>query len=149
MINAYNKFELPGYWGTGKHASADGTVEPLTRAKPIRHHIRYGGYGGIGYHRNAPTSSSRCSVTSFLVELSRGIHILDGLMSNESDIRPDTIHGDTQAQSYPVFALAHLLGIQLMPRIRGIQGYEIPRAGGRCVPEHQCTVQRRDRLAAD
>ena len=25
VINAYNKFELPGYWGTGKHASADGT----------------------------------------------------------------------------------------------------------------------------
>ena len=52
-------------------------------------------------------------------------------MSNESDIRPDTIHGDTQAQSYPVFALAHLLGIQLMPRIRGIQDLKFhrPQAG--------------------
>lgn len=25
LINAYDKFELPRYWGTGKHASADGT----------------------------------------------------------------------------------------------------------------------------
>lgn len=48
-------------------------------------------------------------------------------MTNESDIRPDTIHGDTQAQSYPVFALAHLLGIQLMPRIRGIQDLKFHR----------------------
>jgi TnpA family transposase len=25
VINAYNQFELPKYWGTGKSASADGT----------------------------------------------------------------------------------------------------------------------------
>ena len=31
---------------------------------------------------------------------------------------PTTIHGDTQAQSTPVFGLAYLLGIKLMPRIR-------------------------------
>jgi TnpA family transposase len=33
-------------------------------------------------------------------------------------MQPDTLHGDTQAQSTPVFALAYLLGIKLMPRIR-------------------------------
>jgi TnpA family transposase len=49
------------------------------------------------------------------------IHILDGLIKNESDIQPDTLHGDTQAQSAPVFALAYLLGISLMPRIRGLK----------------------------
>ena len=31
------------------------------------------------------------------------------------------MHGDTQAQSYPVFGLSHLLGIKLMPRIRNIK----------------------------
>lgn len=40
---------------------------------------------------------------------------------NDSDIQPDTVHGDTQAQNAPVFGLAHLLGIQLMPRIRNIK----------------------------
>jgi TnpA family transposase len=44
--------------------------------------------------------------------------LLDGLLNNTSDIQPDTIHGDTQAQSATVFALAFLLGIRLMPRIR-------------------------------
>ena len=46
------------------------------------------------------------------------IYILDGLMKNESDIQPDTVHGDTHTQSTPVFGLAYLLGINLMPRIR-------------------------------
>lgn len=46
------------------------------------------------------------------------VYILDGLLKNESDIQPDTLHADTQGQSEPVFALAYLLGIELMPRIR-------------------------------
>jgi TnpA family transposase len=46
------------------------------------------------------------------------IYILEGLLKNTSDLQPTTVHGDTQAQSTPVFGLAHLLGIKLMPRIR-------------------------------
>lgn len=131
VINAYNEFELPGYWGTGKHASADGTKWNLYEQNLLsEHHIRYGGYGGIGYYH---VSDKFIALFSHFISCGtyEGIHILDGLMSNESDIRPDTIHGDTQAQSYPVFALAHLLGIQLMPRIRGIQDLKFhrPEAG--------------------
>ena len=131
VINAYNKFELPSYWGTGKHASADGTKWNLYEQNLLsEHHIRYGGYGGIGYYH---VSDKFIALFSHFISCGtyEGIHILDGLMSNQSDIRPDTIHGDTQAQSYPVFALAHLLGIQLMPRIRGIQDLKFhrPQAG--------------------
>jgi TnpA family transposase len=46
------------------------------------------------------------------------VHILDGLMANDTDIKPDTLHGDTHAQNASVFGLSHLLGIKLMPRIR-------------------------------
>lgn len=121
VINAFNKFELPRYWGSGKHASADGTKWNLYEQNLLsEHHIRYGGYGGIGYYH---VSDKFIALFSRFISCGtyEGIYILDGLMSNESDIRPDTIHGDTQAQSLPVFALAHLLGIKLMPRIRGIK----------------------------
>jgi TnpA family transposase len=47
-----------------------------------------------------------------------GHHILDFLTENTSDVQPDTIHSDTQGQSAAIFGLAHLLGIQLQPRIR-------------------------------
>ena len=46
------------------------------------------------------------------------IYIIDGLLKNTSELRPDTVHADTQGQNLPVFALSHLLGIKLMPRIR-------------------------------
>jgi TnpA family transposase len=43
VINAYNKFELPNYWGSGKHVSADGTKWNLYEQNLIsEYHIRYG-----------------------------------------------------------------------------------------------------------
>jgi TnpA family transposase len=45
------------------------------------------------------------------------VYILDGLLKNESDIQPDVLHADTQGQSESAFALADLLGIELMPRM--------------------------------
>lgn len=133
VINAYNKFDLPSYWGTGSHASADGTKWSMYEQNLLsEHHIRYGGYGGIGYYH---VSDKYIALFSHFIACGRyeGHYILDGLESNESDIRPDTIHGDTQAQSYPVFALAHLLGIKLMPRIRGIQSLKFFRADAKSV----------------
>ena len=39
-----------------------------------------------------------------------GILILDGFQDNKSELQPDTVIGDTQAQSEPVFALSYLMG---------------------------------------
>src|SRR3546814_6671417 len=51
VINLYNKFELPGYWGSGKSASADGTKWSVYEQNLLsEYNIRYGGYGGIGYY---------------------------------------------------------------------------------------------------
>lgn len=81
------------------------------------YHIRYGGYGGIGYYLLSD---------SYIALLSRfttcgsweGHYILDFLKENQSDVQPDTVHADTQGQSEAIFGLAYLLGIQLQPRIR-------------------------------
>jgi TnpA family transposase len=40
----------------------------------------------------------------------------------QPDVKPDTIHGDTQGQSSAIFGLAYLFGIQLLPRIRDWKG---------------------------
>lgn len=121
VINAYNRFALPRYWGTGKSASADGTKWNVFEQNLLsEYHIRYGGYGGIGYYH---VSDKYIALFSHFIPCGvyEAVYILDGLINNQSDIQPDTVHGDTQAQSTPVFGLAHLLGINLMPRIRNIK----------------------------
>lgn len=121
VINSYNQFSLPQYWGSGKRASADGTKWNLYEQNLLsEYHIRYGGYGGIGYYHVADTYIALFS--HFIpCGVYEAIYILDGLLKNTSDVQPDTLHGDTQSQSVAVFGLAYLLGIKLMPRIRGLK----------------------------
>jgi TnpA family transposase len=128
VINAYNRFALPTYWGSGKSASADGTKWNMYEENLLsEYHIRYGGYGGIGYYH---VSDKYIALFSHFIPCGvyEAVYILDGLINNQSDIKPDTLHGDTQAQSTPVFGLAHLLGINLMPRIRNIKDLVFYRA---------------------
>ncbi|MEU8105642.1 Tn3 family transposase [Nonomuraea muscovyensis] len=54
-------------------------------------------------------------------------------------MRLTTVHADAQGQSQPVFALAHLLGFDLMPRIRNWKGR--PSIGRRRRPS-TCTSMR-------
>jgi TnpA family transposase len=118
VINQYNKFLLPTFWGKGESASADGTKWDVYEQNLLsEYHIRYGGWGGIGYYH---VSDTYIALFSNFISCGvwEAIHILDGLIENESEIRPDTLHSDTQGQSEPVFGLAYLLNIQLMPRIR-------------------------------
>jgi TnpA family transposase len=118
IINGYNQFQLPRHWGDTKRAAADGTQWNLYENNLLSEsHIRYGGYGGVAYYH---VSDTYIALFSHFIPCGawEAIYILDGLTKNKSDIRPDILHGDTQAQSAPVYGLAFLLGIKLMPRIR-------------------------------
>jgi TnpA family transposase len=80
-------------------------------------HIRYGGYGGIAYHHAA---DNYIALFSHFIPCGvwEAVYIIEGLLEQKSDADPDTIHADTQGQSYPVHALAHLFGFDLLTRIR-------------------------------
>jgi TnpA family transposase len=123
MINAYNRLNLPKCWGSGKRAAADGSkFQIYENSLMSEYHIRYGGYGGIGYHHVSDTYIALFMhfITCGVWE---GVYILDGLIRNSSEIQPDTLHADTQEQSSTIFGLAFLLGIKLMPRIRHWKDY--------------------------
>ena len=127
IINGYNRFALPKHWGAGKSASADGTKWNLYEQNLLsEYHIRYGGYGGIGYYH---VSDTYIALFSHFIPCGvwEAVYILDGLLKNQSEIQPDTLHADTQGQSTPVFGLAYLLGIKLMPRIRNWQDLKLYR----------------------
>jgi TnpA family transposase len=120
VIDQYARFSLPRHWGSGSTAIADGTHVKLRENNLLgSQHIRYGAYGGIAYHHIA--DSYIALFTSFIpCGVWEAVHILDGLLKNRSEIQPDTLHADTQGQNEPVFGLCRLLGIKLMPRMRGI-----------------------------
>jgi TnpA family transposase len=118
VINAYIRFELPFLWGSGQAAIADGTHIALLENNLLgARHVRYGGFGGIAYHH---ISDTYIALFSHFIACGvwEAVYILDGLLKNKSALQPDTLHADTHGQSEPVFGLAALLGIKLMPRMR-------------------------------
>ena len=129
VINQYIRFALPRHWGSDKTAIADGTHVKLRENNLMGStHIRYGGYGGIAYHHIAGTYIAL--FTSFIpCGVWEGVHILDALTKNRSNIQPDTLHADTQGQSEPIFGLCRMVGIKLMPRMRGLSDAVFYRPG--------------------
>jgi TnpA family transposase len=118
LINFANTFQIIKAWGTGKSCAGDGTICYIREENLIaEYHIRYGHRGGIAYHH---VSDQYIALFSTFIPCGvwEAVEIIEALLKNQSDIKPDTIHADTQGQSTVVFALAYLFGIKLMPRIR-------------------------------
>jgi TnpA family transposase len=146
IINAYNRFWLPKLWGNGKRAGADGTQWDLYENNLLsEQHIRYGGYGGVAYYH---VSDNYIALFSHFIPCGvwEAIYILDGLTKNQSDIQPDTLHGDTQAQNAPVFGLAYLLGIKLMPRIRNWKDLKCYKPSPEAIYKHVSELFTKDNI---
>lgn len=118
MINAYLELDLIKAWGDGSSVAADGTqIDTLIDNLLAESHIRYGGFGGIAYHHVA---DNYIALFSHFIPCGvwEAVFILEGLLKNMSQAQPEKVHADTQGQSFPVHALAHLFGFDLLPRIR-------------------------------
>lgn len=118
ILDAYNQFELPRCWGSGKTAAFDGSLFELSEQNLLADlHFRYRLKGAVAFQ-----VVSDLYIALFVHFIPPGvweaIYIIEALMKNRSKIQPDTVFADTQGQSTPVFAFTYLLGIKLMPRIR-------------------------------
>jgi len=129
LQNLYTQFELARLWGTGESAAADGTHFETFRDNLLAaRHFRYGRTGGVAYRHVADNY-----IALFSRFIGCGIYeatyILDILQNDLSNIHPKRLHSDSHGQSAHAFALAHLLGIELMPRIRGWKRLRLYRPG--------------------
>jgi len=143
LINFSKDFHITKAWGDGSRCAADGTMRDIHEDNIIAEsHFRYLQKGGIQYNHIADTYIALFS-TFMRCGLWEAVAILEGLLKNKSDLNPTTIHADTQGQSTVVFALAHLLGIKLMPRIRNWKDIKFFR------PDKKTTYQNIDSLFTD
>jgi TnpA family transposase len=118
LVNAHARLDISQAWGDGTAVAADGThMDTYLDNLLSETSVRYGKPGGIAYHHVSDTYIAL--FTHFIpCGVWEAVYIIEGLLNNTSEVQPTTVHADTQGQSFPVFALAHLLGFDLMPRIR-------------------------------
>ncbi|MET9660181.1 transposase [Streptomyces sp. NPDC006510] len=118
VIDMFIQLDLAHVWGDVSKAGVDGSqIDTWENNLLAETSIRYSGYGGIAYRH---ISDTYIALFSHFIPCGvwEAVYLFEGLLKNESEVTVDIVHGDTQGQSLPVFGLAHMLGIELLPRIR-------------------------------
>ncbi|MFI0264272.1 Tn3 family transposase [Streptomyces sp. NPDC017056] len=116
LVNAHARLDISQAWGDGAAVAADGThMDTYLDNLLTETSVRYGKPDGIAYHRVSDTYIY-IYIALFTHSIPGGaweaVHIIEGPLMNASEMQPTTVHADTQGQSFPAYALAHLLGFE-------------------------------------
>lgn len=137
LIDLYLLLDLPQAWGDGRTVAADGTQYDFYDENLLAgYHFRYRKMGAVAYRHVA---NNYVAVFSHFIPpgVWEAIYVIEGLMkSGELSVAPTTVHSDTQGQSVTVFAFTHLLGINLMPRIRNWKDLQFYRPSSKTRYKH-------------
>ena len=140
LTELYLRLELPKVWGHAKTVAADGTqYEAYAENLSAGYHFRYRKMGVVAYRHVA---DNYIAVFRHFIPpgIWEAVYVIEGLLKAGLSVEPDTVYSDTQGQSATVFAFTHLLGIQLMPRIRNWKALTFHR------PDKTVRYQHIDRL---
>lgn len=119
LTELYLRLDLPKLWGEGKKVAADGTQYDFYDQNLLAGmHFRYRKMGAVAYRHVADNYIAyfRHFIPPGVLE---ALYVIEGLLKAGLSVEPDTVYSDTHGQSETVFAYTYLVGIQLMPRIRG------------------------------
>lgn len=128
LTELYLRLDLPKIWGEGKKVAADGTqYDFYDQNLLVGMHFRYKRMGAVAYRHVADNYIAvfRHFIPPGVLE---AIYVIEGLMKAGLSVQADAVYSDTHGQSETVFAFTHLLGIQLMPRIRNWKNLRFYRA---------------------
>ncbi|EMB4105139.1 Tn3 family transposase [Pseudomonas aeruginosa] len=143
LVELYLQLDLPKLWGDGKAVAADGTQFDFYDDNLLAgYHFRYRKMGAVAYRHVA---NNYIAVFQHFIPpgIWEAIYVIEGLLKVSLSVEPDTVYSDTQGQSATVFAFTHLLGINLMPRIRNWRDLVM------CRPDRGVSYKHINRLFTD
>jgi hypothetical protein len=99
LVNAHAHLDISQAWGDGTTVAADGThMDTYLDNLLAETSVRYGKPGGIAYHHISDTYIAL--FTHFIpCGVWEAVYIIEGLLKNSSEVKPTTVHADTQGQS--------------------------------------------------
>ncbi|MBB6100001.1 TnpA family transposase [Deinobacterium chartae] len=118
---------LAQHWGEGTHSSSDGqhfkTAQKAEGLGTFNH--RHGREPGLIFYTHVSEQYSPFFVKVIASTERDALHIVDGLLYHQSDLRIEEHTTDTHGFTDPVFAITHLLGFRFAPRIKGMKDHKI------------------------
>lgn len=122
LVDYQTTLWLAQQWGGGEVASADGLrfVVPV-RTLNAGHNPKYFGVGrGVTYYNFSSDQFTGFHAIVIPGTLRDSLFILDGLLEQQTSLRPVELMADTAGSSDVVFGLFWLLGYQFSPRLADI-----------------------------
>ncbi len=121
VVNATLRARHPGIWGEGTTACAADSKQfgAWDQNLMTEWHARYGGRGVMIYwhvERRSTCIYSQLKTCSS----SEAAAMIEGVLRHCTDMEVDRTYVDSHGQSEVAFAFCHLLGFQLLPRLKGI-----------------------------
>lgn len=132
VVNAIFQVRVPHIWGEGTTACASDSKKfgSLDQNLMTEWHIRYGGRGVMIYWH--VEKKSVCIYSQLKTCSSSEVAaMIEGLLRHSTDMKVEKNYVDTHGQSEVAFAFCHLLGFQLLPRLKRIHKQKLyrPAAG--------------------
>lgn len=121
VVNATLRARHPGIWGEGTTACAADSKQfgAWDQNLMTEWHSRYGGRGIMIYwhvERRSTCIYSQLKTCSS----SEAAAMIEGVLRHCTDMEVDRTYVDSHGQSEVAFAFCHVLGFQLLPRLKGI-----------------------------
>ena len=122
LVDAQHKIEITQYWGGGEVASADGLrfIVPVNSINSGANPKYFGREKGVTWYNYTSDQYSGFHGIVIPGTLRDSLFILDGLLEQDTSLRPKELMTDTAGYSDVVFALFWLLGYQFSPRLADV-----------------------------
>ncbi len=119
LVDYQSTLSLPQYWGGGEVASADGMrfVTPVRTINSGPNRKYFGSSRGITWYNFLSDQYSGFHGVVIPGTLRDSIFVLEGLLEQQTSLKPTEIMTDTAGASDLVFGLFWLLGYQFSPRL--------------------------------
>jgi len=127
LFDYHAALDLAKAWGGGEMASADGMrfVIPVSTIYAGYNPRYFGRQRGSTLYTWMADTHATFHQTLIPGTQRDSLYVLDGLMANQTGVRPDTVSTDTAGASEIVFALAWTLGYRYAPRLADLADHRL------------------------
>lgn len=130
LVNHHHRLPVASVWGEGIASSSDGQRFGIQAPSLIASfYPRYFGYYDRAVTVYTHVSDQFSAFASRAISCSprEAIYVLDGLLENDTILRPREHYTDTHGFTEQLFGLCHLLGYSFMPRLKDLKDQQLYR----------------------
>ena len=123
LVNCHHRLAFSSVWGDGTLSSSDGQRFGVGRASTLSAlYPRYFGYydRALTLYTHVSDQHGVFSTQAISCAPREAAFVLDGLLENDTLLRPQAHTTDTHGYTEQLFGLCHLLGLEFLPRLKDL-----------------------------